>query len=82
MMPKKVSGIEGSDRDDANEVTDVANEEVGNDEEVNSEENENKDDGEEVDNEDKDDDEEVGKESAVPPSILIILHETRCMFHW
>ena len=44
MMPKKVSGIEGSDIDDANEVTDVANEEVGNDEEVNSEENENKDD--------------------------------------
>ena len=29
MMPKKVSGIEGSDRDDASEVTDVAN---GNDE--------------------------------------------------
>ena len=49
MMPKKVSGIEDSDRDDANEVTDVAN---GNDEAVNSEENENKD---EVDNEDKDD---------------------------
>jgi hypothetical protein len=58
MMPKKVSGIEGSDRDDANEVTDVANEEVGNDEEVNSEENENKDDSEEVDGE------EVGKESG------------------
>ena len=69
MMPKKVSGIEGSDRDDANEVTDVAN---GNDEDVNcSEENENKDDGEEVDSEDKDDGEEVGQESAVPPSILI-----------
>ena len=65
MMPKKVSGIEDSDRDDANEVTDVAN---GNDEAVNSEENENKD---EVDNEDKDDGEEVGQESAVPPSILI-----------
>ena len=63
MMPKKISGIEGSDRDDANEVTDVAS---GNDEEVNSEENENKDDGEEVDNEDKDDGEEVGQESAVP----------------
>ena len=59
MMPKKISGIEGSDRDDANEVTDVAS---GNDEEVNSEENENKDDGEEVDNEDKDDGEEVDNE--------------------
>ena len=80
MMPKKISGIEGSDRDDASEVTDVAS---GNAEEVNSEENENKDDGEEVDNEDKydgeevdnedkeDDGKEVGQESAVPPSILI-----------
>ena len=69
MMPKKISGIEGSDRDDANEVTDVAS---GNDEEVNSEENENKDDGEEVDNEDKDDGEEVGQESAVPRFLLIL----------
>ena len=61
MMPKKVSEIEG---DDANELTDIANEEDGNDEEMNSEENENKDDGEEVDNEDKDDGEEESGENA------------------